>query len=51
MSECLWKKVEAGELYETGCDEMQMFLAGGIEYNSYNYCPYCGGIIVVIGDE
>ena len=48
MSKCIWvRDNEDGDVYETQCGEMFMFIGGGVKDNGAKYCMYCGGLIEV----
>ena len=38
---CAWRPDDDGN-WETGCDEMHIFLDGSPSENKHKYCPYCG---------
>jgi hypothetical protein len=38
---CLWQEDDDGN-WETGCQEMFIFIEGGVKENGMIYCPYCG---------
>lgn len=44
-SVCIWsfdKSEDDTRCYDTSCGSGHMFIDGGIEDNSYKFCPYCG---------
>ena len=48
MRKCIWvRDNEDGDVYETQCGEMFMFIGGGVKDNGAKYCMYCGGLIEV----
>jgi hypothetical protein len=47
--ECSWSLVDSdSDTWDSECGELHQFTVGGPVDNSYNYCPYCGGVMVVI---
>ena len=41
---CKWKLNDPDYgVWDTGCGNEHQFYDGGIDDNSYEYCPYCGG--------
>jgi hypothetical protein len=44
---CEWKN--EGAYYDTDCGHSHFFNTGGVEYNEYKYCTYCGRKIKEVG--
>lgn len=39
---CLWQYDEFHEKWDTSCKNSHIFVAGHVQENNYNFCPYCG---------
>ena len=44
---CEWKYDEEFCFYDTECDEAYQLEVGDLDENKHNYCPFCGGKIVL----
>jgi len=43
---CTWSpRDKEFNIWETECQELHQFIAGGPKENHYRFCPYCGGEI------
>lgn len=40
--ECAWREDSSGEFWQTSCEEVFCFLAGGPKENKMQFCCYCG---------
>lgn len=48
---CEWKQHEREiDVYFTECGQAHIFVDGNPEENNYEYCPYCGKKIKIVGD-
>ena len=48
---CEWKQHEREiDVYFTECGQAHIFVNGNPEENNYEYCPYCGKKIKIVGD-
>jgi hypothetical protein len=46
---CGWEKGDfVKEYYDTDCGHSHFFETGGVKYNEYKYCQYCGRKIKVV---
>lgn len=49
LKNCTWEEDEDGN-FETGCDHIFTFTTDGVHENSFAFCPFCGGAIMVTVD-
>lgn len=47
---CKWKYNDTEYYWESSCDHLHIFMSDGPKENEYDFCPYCGKKIKVIGD-
>ena len=47
---CEWKYNDTEYYWESSCDHLHIFMSDGPKENEYDFCPYCGKKIKVIGD-
>jgi len=45
---CAWTEDADGN-WNTGCQEIHVFISGTPQENGYVYCPYCGGGVQIRG--
>ena len=46
---CEWKYNDTEYYLESSCDHLHIFMSDGPKENEYDFCPYCGKKIKVIG--
>ena len=46
---CEWKYNDTEYYWESSCDHLHIFMSDGPKENEYEFCPYCGKKIKVIG--
>ena len=46
---CEWKYNDTEYYWESSCDHLHIFMSDGPKENEYDFCPYCGKKIKVIG--
>jgi len=47
MTECKWKEEEPDcAVYVTSCDQSFQLIEGTPKENEFNYCCYCGGLLI-----
>ena len=46
---CEWKYNDTEYYWESSCDRLHIFMSDGPKENEYEYCPYCGKKIKVLG--
>ena len=47
---CEWKYNDTEYYWESSCDHLHIFMADGPKENDYDFCPYCGKKIKIVGD-
>ena len=47
---CEWKYNDTEYYWESSCDHLHIFMSDGPKENNYEYCPYCGKQIKIVGD-
>jgi len=48
---CEWEYDEEFCFYNTECDEAYQLEIGTLEENKHNYCPFCGGRIILTNKQ
>ena len=48
---CEWEFDEEHCFYNTECDQAYQLEVGTLEENKHNYCPFCGGKIIVTNKQ
>ena len=47
---CEWKYNDTEYYWESSCDHLHIFMSDGPKENEYDFCPYCGKKIKIVGD-
>ena len=47
---CEWKYNDSEYYFESSCDHLHIFMSDGPKENEYDFCPYCGKKIKIVGD-
>ena len=47
---CEWKYNDSEYYFESSCDHLHIFMSDGPKENAYEFCPYCGKRIKIVGD-
>ena len=47
---CEWKYNDTEYYWESSCDHLHIFMSDGPKENDYDFCPYCGKKIKIVGD-
>lgn len=47
---CEWKYNDTEYYWESSCDHLHIFMSDGLKENEYDFCPYCGKKIKIVGD-
>ena len=47
---CEWKYNDTEYYWESSCDHLHIFMSDGPKENEYEFCPYCGKKIKIVGD-
>ena len=47
---CEWKYNNSEYYFESSCDHLHIFMSDGPKENEYEFCPYCGKKIKIVGD-
>ena len=47
---CKWKYNDTEYYWESSCDHLHIFMSDGPKENEYDFCPYCGKKIKIVGD-
>lgn len=47
---CEWKYNDTEYYWESSCDHLHIFMCDGPKENEYEFCPYCGKKIKIVGD-
>ena len=47
---CEWKYNDTEYYWESSCDHLRIFMSDGPKENEYDFCPYCGKKIKIVGD-
>ena len=47
---CEWKYNYSEYYFESSCDHLHIFMSDGPKENEYEFCPYCGKRIKIVGD-
>lgn len=50
MGECLWEPDEDGN-WKTECGQLHILESGTPTENKYEFCPYCGRVLVTAQEE
>ena len=46
---CEWKYNDSEYYFESSCDHLHIFMSDGPKENAYEFCPYCGKKIKLVG--
>ena len=47
---CEWKYNDSEYYFESSCEHLHIFMSDGPKENEYEFCPYCGKKIKIVGD-
>ena len=47
---CEWKYSDSEYYWESSCEHLHIFMSDGPKENEYDFCPYCGKKIKIVGD-
>ena len=47
---CEWKYNDTEYYWESSCDHLHIFMSDGPKENEYEFCPYCGKKIKIVGN-